>query len=255
MPLRSRRFRPRLLVAVLAVVLAGCRVDVTTAIDVAADGSGTMMLTVQVDAETAATLTALGLSLRPAAVAGWESEESVGDDVHEVVLSTSFASDDELATRVGELSVGLDEEDPAVLVDVTLSVADDGAASFDGRAGLRLPSSAGADAAGWPSAGELQAMANEVTSVLVVTMPGNVEESNATTVDGRTATWDLQVGALQPVSATSSSPSVWQQGWLRWAALAAGLVVLVVVALVWHRGRRRRVEAPLGRVDRMRLDR
>lgn len=255
MHLRSRRVRQWLLVAVLAVVLAGCRVDVTTAVDVAADGSGTLAVTVQLDAETASTLTALGLSLRPAAVAGWESEETVGDDVHEVVLTTSFASPDELATRVGELSAGLDDEDPAVLTDVTLVVTDDGAATFDGMAGLRLPSSAGAEAAGWPTAEELADLAGEVTASLEVTMPGTIEVSNATLVDGRTATWDLPVGSLQPVTAESSSPSLWQQGWLRWAALGGALVVLLVALAVWRRRRRRRVEAPMGRVDRMRLDR
>jgi len=254
-PTRVRTFHLAAVLAVLCMVLVGCRVDVATEVEVATDGSGTMALTVQVDAETAETLTALGLSLRPAAVAGWESQESTGDDVHEVVLTTSFASPDELATRVGELSAGLDDEDPAVLTDVTLVVSDDGAATFDGMAGLRLPSSAGADAAGWPTARELAGLAGEVTSSLEVTMPGTVEMSNATLVDGRTATWDLPVGSLQPVRAESSSPSVWQQGWVRWAALGGALVVLLVALAVWRRRRRHRAEAPMGRVDRMRLDR
>ncbi len=241
--------------AALAVTLAGCRVDVASEIDITDTGTGTLAVTVQVDTETAATLTALGLSLRPAAVAGWESEESTSDDAHEVVVSTSFATPEELTARVDELSLGLDGEDPAVLTDVTLVVADDGAATFDGMAGLRLPSSAGADAAGWPTAEELQALAGDVTASLAVTFPGTVEESNATTVDERTATWDLAVGSLQPVTAASAPPSLWQQGWLRWAAGAALLVLLLVTVVVARRSRRRRVEAPLGRVDRMRLDR
>jgi hypothetical protein len=250
----STRHLAALLVAV-ATLLAGCRVDVTTAVEVAADGSGDLAITVAVDAETAADLAAVGLSLRPPAVAGWQSEESSTDEAHTVVLTTSFDSAPELSARVAELGEGLDEEDPAVLRDVVLDVADDGGAQFDGTAGLLLPSSAGADAAGFPSAEELRAMATDVTATLVVTLPGTVTTSNATTVDGSTATWDLPVGSMVAVSAVSEPPSFWQQGWVPWAAgVVAAVLVLVLVARLRAR-RRARVEAPLGRVDRMRMDR
>lgn len=242
-------------VALLAVVLAACRVGVTTEIEVDADASGELVMTVQVHAETAATLTTLGLSLRPPAVAGWQSEESVTDEFHEIVVSTQFASGQELTSRVDELSVGLDDEDPAVLQDVVLVVADDGAATFDGLAGLRLPSSAGADAPGWPTADEMRELADDVTASLQVTFPGSVDESNATTVAGRTATWDLAVGTLVAVSATSAAPSVWQLGWVRWMVIGVGVMILLLVTVLARRGRRRHVEAPLGRVDRMRRER
>lgn len=242
-------------VAVLAVVLAACRVGVATEIEVGADGSGALVISVQVDAETADTLTTLGLSLRPPAVAGWQSDETVSDEFHEVVVSTQFASAQELAVRVEELSAGLDEEDPAVLRDVVLMVAEDGAATFDGLAGLQLPSSAGADAPGWPTAEELRTMADDVTASLQVTFPGTVETSNASTVAGRTATWDLTVGTLVPVSARSAAPSVWQQDWVRWTVIGVGVLVLLTVVVLARRSRRRHVEAPLGRVDRMRRER
>lgn len=238
-----------------ALLLAGCRVDVVTEVDVEPDGSGDLAITVDVDAETATNLAAVGVSLRPPAVAGWQSDEITSDDGVRVVLATTFATAGELSERVAELGEGLDDEDPAVLRDLALTVADDGSAQFDAVAGLLLPSSAGADAAGFPSADELRELAADMTATLVVTLPGSVSSSNATSVDGTTATWDLPVGSMVAVTAVGDAPALWQQGWVPWAAAIAAAVVVLALLVALRRRRRTRIEAPLGRVDRMRRER
>jgi len=243
------------LVLATAMLLAGCRVDVATEVDVAPNGSGDLAITVDVDAETAANLAAVGVSLRPSAVAGWQSDEVTSDEGLRVVLKTTFDTAGELSARVAELGEGLDDEDPAVLRDVVLTVADDGSAQFDAVAGLLLPSSAGADAAGFPTAAELRELAADMTATLVVTLPGSVSSSNATSVDGATATWDLPVGTMVAVTAVADAPSLWQQGWVPWAAAIAAGVVVLVLLIGLRRRQRVRIEAPLGRVDRMRQDR
>lgn len=256
MPARATRSRvAAVLVAstLLAVVLSACRLDATADLVVAADGSGRLGLAVELDRDTADRLTAGGLSLAPAEPAGWTVDEQVTDDGHRVTMEATFDDPAALATLVDGLAAGLDDQDPSLLARLDLDVAADGAARLDGTAGLRVPSSAGADVAGWPTADELVALARaeDVTATLRVSFPGDVTDSNASLVAGNTATWELPVGDQVDVRATATAPSVWASAWIAWAA--AGVTILLVVALVaqWRRRRRERRSAPMGRVERL----
>lgn len=242
------------LAAVVALLLAGCRLDATTDVTVAADGSGSLEVAVELDRATADTITAGGTSLVPSVPAPWEADETIDDDVHRVVLRTTFADPDGLATRVRDLQAGLDDEDPALLESLDLTMAPDGAARLAGRAGLRLPSSAGARAQGWPDAEELVDLARggDVTATLRAHFPGEVADGNATAVDGRTATWSLPVGEMAAIEAAAAAPPPWRREVLAWAAIAGIVVLVVLVSWWWRRRRRERTAAPMGRVQRMR---
>lgn len=237
----------------VALVLGACRLDVAGEVEVAADGSGTLQMAVEMDRNTAEQLVAGGADLVPEDVAGWTIDEQVDDDGHRITMVGEFGSPAELEELVADLGRGLDDEDPHLLEDLDLTVDPDGAARLEVTAGLVVPSSAGARVTGWPTAGELVAMARagDVTATLVVRFPGNVDEANATLVDGRRAMWQLPVGNTMPVTATASAPSTWSRTWVRWTVAVVGVVVLVAVVMGWRRRRREQTSAPLGRIDRV----
>lgn len=218
----SRPFRA-LLLGLLAVLLAGCQVRVATSVDVGADGSGRLELLVALDEELSTSLAADEVDPF-AGIAdlgeGWTVDREEVDGGDALRVRTSFASPAELTSRVEELNAGLDEEDPAVLEDVSLTVAEDGRATFAARAGLRPPSSTGIEAAGLqPDGDALQRLLEErgdelVRTELRVTLPGPILEASGPadggdepTVDGRTVTWDLPPTGLVEVSATGDVPS------------------------------------------------
>lgn len=256
MPARASRSRTAAVLAatiLVTLVLSACRLDATADVVVAADGSGSLAVAVELDRDTADRLTAGGLSLAPAEPVGWTVDEQVTDDGHGVTMDAAFDDPAALATLVDGLAAGIDDQDPSLLSSMELDVAADGAVRLDGTAGLRVPSSAGADVAGWPTADELVALARseDVTATLRVTFPGDVTDSNASLVAGNTATWELPVGDQVDVRATAAAPSVWASAWIAWAA--AGVAVLLVVAVVarWRRRRHERRSAPMGRVERL----
>lgn len=245
---RTRHVARALLLGLLAMVLAGCQVRVATDVHVAADGSGRLELLVALDEELSASLAADEID----PFAGlddigepWRSATETVDGGDAIRLSTSFASPAELADRVDELGAGLDEEDPAVLEDVGLTVDADGSATFSALAGFRPPSSTGIDAEGLAPDGEaLQALLAErgdelVRTELRLTLPGDVTEASGgdeadRRVDGRTVTWDLPPTGLVAVSATGDVPA----DRTIYYAVAAGVLVFALAATglaLWRR--------------------
>lgn len=246
-----------LLLLAAALLLGGCRFDVTTEVAVAGDGSGRLAVVVVLDEEVASRLTDHGIELAPPGVGAWQVDESSVDGRHEVRMTAAFADPDELGARVADLGAGLDDEDPALLERVELEVADDGSAELTAVAGLRLPSSTGVQAAGLFDADDLAALAaaGDVTASLAVTFPGSVVEANADRVEGRTATWALPVGDAITATASAGPPSPWEAGWVPAAVGIGALVLVVLVAWGWRLRRRDRRSAPLGRVDSHRRSR
>lgn len=123
---------------VAALVLAGCRLDVTAGLEVDRDGSGTAGLTVAVDRELLAELDALAVDptadLEAVVAAqdpadGWRVERRAGEDGGLVVaVSRPAATPDELTDALRDLAAGLSPQDPALVADLDLEVAADGAA-------------------------------------------------------------------------------------------------------------------------------
>ena len=246
MPLPVPATRLRGLVPVLCVALlaTACQVRIGTDVRVAADGSGRLAVTVALDQDLAESLATdgfdpfAGLEQLPD---GWQAERSEPDGGAAVTVGTDFADPAQLADRVAALQDGLDAEDPVVLDDVRLTVAEDGSASFAARAGLRPPGSTGLDGGGVRFDGEdlatlLADRGDEVLRVdLRVSMPGAVTDSDADTVDGSTATWNLPVTELVEVQASSAPPTdrTW---WIVGAAALVGLALgWVLVGLVRRR--------------------
>jgi hypothetical protein len=114
-----------MLFALGALLLAGCKVDTTVSIDVREDGSGTVEVKVDLDAEAVSEAQAGGgqledrVRLDDLEAAGWESSgwRTHRDFSATLRISKEFADPDDLAGVIGELS---GEDGP--LRDVSLSV-------------------------------------------------------------------------------------------------------------------------------------
>lgn len=242
---RPRRLGRGLAQALAALAVSACQVRVGTDISVADDGSGRMALTIAVDEELASSLATdgfdpfEGLDELPD---GWSVERSDADGGLAATVSADFEDPAGLAARVAQLREGMDDEDPSLLEDVEVAVADDGSATFRGRAGFRPPGSTGLDGVGVAFDGEdlrqlLAERGDEVMRVdLRVSMPGPVVDGDADEVDGRTATWHLPVTELTEVTADSDPPRDWTW-WVVGGAAALGLVLGFVLVGLFRRSR------------------
>ena len=231
-----------------AFLVAGCRLDVVAEVALHRDGSGTAAIAVTFDAELLTELDALEVD--PTAelmavvpdVPGWEVDRVAAEDGSlTVTLTHDAAGSRQLADAFRDLVAGLRDEDPALVVDLELEVDVDGTARLDGAAGLRPPATAGALIDGspvGPAEDELaELVRRSVHPQLVVTLPGPIAAHDADALDDSTLTWDLPVGELRSVGASSHAAPQ-----LPLASMAATLALLVLVALlgVWRWRRRRR---------------
>jgi len=257
LPRHPRRLRLAALFA-CALTLAGCRLGVTGQLTVERDGSGVVGLVLALDRDAVARLDELELDpfaeLTAAAVDadGWQVSRS-GDEGGVTVRLAHAAPDPQSMTdALRELTAGLSDDDPALLVDLDLEVAADGAARLDGTAGLRPPTTSGAlrdgDPVG-PAGEELAALVDDaVTATLEVGLPGPVAQHDADAATGgglfatsatQTLTWDLPVGDVRAVTARSDAPPLLSPPVIAGIA-AGGLLLLGLVTWKWRRRRRRR---------------
>lgn len=248
-PAASPRRRPRrlgALVAVLAVLASACQVRVGAEVAVGRDGDGRLAVTIALDEELLASLDAddldpfAGLEALPEP---WSLERGAADGGEAVTVSAPFEDPSGLAQRVADLQDGLDDEDPILLDDLALEVADDGSATFSGLAGFRPPSSTGFDGEGVVAfdgdalAALLEERGDEVMRIdLRVTLPGPIVDGNADEVDGATATWQLPTTELVQVRAVGDPP-VDRTWWVVAGAAVLGLLLGVVVTGMVRRRR------------------
>lgn len=233
------------MLAASAVVVAGCRLDLAAEVALEPDGGGTAALAATFDAALLAELDALevdptaDLAALVPDVPGWELDRSVdGDGALTITLVHRADRSDQLTDAFRELVAGLREGDPALVVDLAVDAAADGSTRVDGVAGLRPPATAGALIDDEPVGPAGDALADlvrrSVDARLVVTMPGPVVAHDADAIDDTTLTWELPVGEVRPVSASSQAPPR-----LPVASVAATVALLVVMALVavwrWRR--------------------
>jgi hypothetical protein len=244
------RPRPVALLALLAVLLAGCRLGIGAEVEVERDGSGTAAVAFDLDPELLDELDELGvdptaeLTAAASQVPEWDLIRTVDEDGSlQVTLTREAVDPDALTEAFEELTAGLTDDDPALLVDLDLAVDDEGAATLSGSAQLRPPVGPGVVLDDEAAATEFDArVAEAVDAVLTVTLPGPIEDDDADEVDGSTLTWRLPVGQERSVMATSAPPPWWSGTWLLVPG-AALLIVLSLAALAWVVVRRRRAAA------------
>lgn len=241
--------------ALLAVVLGACRMDVDTRVAVEPTGSGTLAVDVVLDDDLVQSLTATGFDPTPTRVPGWDVERVAVDGGERISIVTTFDDPDELSQRVDELAAGLDDEDPGLVESVDLELAEDGSSELAATVGLRLPSSTGVEGPGFADGQDLAALAadpEKFGATFSVELPGPVTAPDADRIDGTTATWNLVPGEVVEVRASAGPPDPFGT----WVVPAVGIGVLVLLVLLgaWllRRRRRERNRAPHGRVERMR---
>ncbi|MEX2549939.1 MAG: hypothetical protein WD638_06920 [Nitriliruptoraceae bacterium] len=242
-----------LLLAVLALLLAGCRLDVIAPFEVRADGTGRAGLTMRFDPELLAELDRLGVD--PTAELGaavtadqtWEwtrTREDGGALLVEVHREVEDATD--LPAIYERLVAGLADDDPALVLDLDLALDDDGGTTLVGTASLRPPVTSGLSLDGellGPDAEELAALvAESVTAAVEVSLPGDIIELEGGEVDGEVVRIPVPVGETTSFRVVAAGAPWWATvpgGLPVLLAGFGGIALLIGGLLVWQ-GRRAR---------------
>lgn len=234
-----------MLVAVLALVLAGCRIEVLAELDLREDGGGQATVELFLDRELLGALDDLEVDAigevedAAADVDDWDVEV-VAEGADGVRLRLEHEGPDP-AGALEELSAGLSPDDPALEVDLDVRRHEPDGGPVEvrlaGDAELRAPSAPGVvDEAGGPlgpGAEELEARTREhVSAALAVSMPGSVREHDADRTPDPALVWDLPVGERVTVSAASEVDGlpVPREALLVGAGV---LLLLAAAALIW----------------------
>lgn len=74
---------------------------------------------------------------------------------------------------------------------------------------------------------------------LILSLPVTFEDHNAHQIskDGKTATWNLKVGEINPIQAQVTIPNLW--GWI---ITIIGSILLITILMIWLRKKRRTTE-------------
>jgi len=251
-PPRSRA----LLLAVLALLLTGCRLDLVAPLEVRADGSGRAGLAARFDPELLAELDRLGvdptaeLGAAVAADPTWELTRTREDDGGLLVaVHREVADATDLPGLYDRLTAGLSEGDPALLLDLDLTRDDDGGTTLTGTAWLRPPATSGLALDGeeiGPHAEELaELVAEHVTAAVEVSLPGDVTELDGGEIDGEVVRIPVPVGEPTSFRVVSAGAPWWVTvpGGLPTLLAAVGVVVLLLGGLLVWQGRRTRSDA------------
>jgi hypothetical protein len=262
------------------MILAGCQVDSQVAIRVNQGGSGTVTVTVRLDAEAAQRLgdPAKSVQLSDLVAAGWEVDdpktEAAGPSQGGVtlVVRRKFGSPDELAQVLGEIGGTPGETgSPPVFSDVQLKLTDGFASTdYSFSSALSLTGSleqfsdpeltaalGGLPLARTPEELEAEGLtgASAATLKVSVRLPGTLEQTtgkistgSATTgkigtgsAQGESATWEFPLSGGTASSATMTAQSSDTQPLpTRLLIAAAALLVLAGVFLIVGLVRRRR---------------
>ena len=252
----------RLLALVGAVaLLAGCRLDLNVAVDLAADGTGTVRVTATADADLLARApnAVTDLRLDDAKAAGWtvtgpSATESGGA---QVVLTKPFGSPEQATAILAEINGpsgplrGLTLSQAREFATVTSNLT--GEVRLDGGLGAFADQALVQVAGKVPLADQVAASGVPLDQALGLTvtvdLPGTVTSTNGTRGGGE-VTWSppLAEGQSTPLSASARkvdtaatrarSAEHWtQRALVGWGVLFALIVVLLVTLSLWRRRR------------------
>ena len=240
------------------VLLAGCRLDLDVAVNMAQDGSGTVTVTATADAELLAKApTAVqDVRLDDARAAGWTVAGPTTTDTGgaQVVLTKPFGTPEQATAILAEIN-----GPNGPLRAVTLTQAREFAkvtTELNGEVRLDGGLAAFADDALVQVAGKVP-LADQIAATgvpldqalgltLTVDAPGQVAATTGTVADGA-ITWvpplvegqstSLQLTAVQQDTAAMRARDV--ERWTSWAlvgwAVLFGVIVLAVLLRAWHR--------------------
>ncbi|MFP4310821.1 MAG: LppM family (lipo)protein [Nitriliruptoraceae bacterium] len=244
--------RAAVLVALLTLILSGCRLDLVAPIEITPNGAATAGLSVRFDARLLAELDALGvdptaeLGAAVAADPAWQLVRTREEGGELVVALTRQLPDPAAVGQVyRDLVAGLSPEDPALVLDVEVEPLEDGGHRVSGTALLRPPATSGLEVDGepiGPDAQELESLvAEHVTAAVEVRFPGEVVSHDGVALDRSSVRFDLEPGRSRALTAVGAPPAWWARLSLdmtTWLVLAGGLVLLVGAGLVLSARRR-----------------
>jgi hypothetical protein len=228
-----------LAVVVCALVLVGCRVDVTVDLEVGADGTGELVVTATADAEVVEQAPGLAEDLRfdDATAAGWtvDGPTPTEDGGLAVTLRHPVESVAEATNLLASLGppfseVRLERTTVEDETTVTLSGGLTLASGFDSFADSELLATAG----GSPYADELggRTPAESMSVVFRADLPGEVEETTGERRDGALE-WEAPLDGTSVDLATRTVQRPASGGsWARPVSVAALVLLLAWIAAV-----------------------
>jgi len=236
--------------ALLALIVTGCRIDVGTDVSFGRDGGGEVAVSVRIDGATLRQLDAAGVDpaldvdLTLGSGSGWRPERTIDADGGLVLTyRQGFRDGREATALLRELSEGVAPQDPAVRLDVTVVTNSSGGVRIAGTGALSAPATIGVtidERPVGPTGAELAALtASAVRGELVVHVAGRIVEHDADRVDGGTLRWALPVGEARPILLVADGSPLWRRvPW--WGVVAAVVFAGLAVALVRGRSGRGR---------------
>lgn len=241
-----------LLLGVIAVLLAGCRMDLVAPIELRADGSAVAGLEARFDPRMLAELDALGVdpTAELAAVAAtddaWDLTRSRDEDGGlTVALRRELSDAADLPAVYAQLTAGLAPGDPALELDIEVAEVVDRRARLTGTASFRPPATSGLTVDGeelGAEGEELAALVEEAVSVgIEVVMPGPVEEHDGFRLERDTVRIDVTADEPRDFDMISAPPPWWSRlpaDLTTWLVLAGAVVAVLGLGLVlWSRRR------------------
>lgn len=242
----ARRALSACIVVLAALVLGGCRVDVTVLLDVEPDGTGTLTVTAVADADVVEAAPGLADDLRldDLVEAGWEIDgpTTTPDGGLEVAVSHGFSTPEEAVALLATLN-GVNG--PFQQVQLTRTQTDDAATfTLDGAGRIDAGLAAFADPALLAAVGATPYAADIAEAALspaqafglvfVADLPGSVDSTTSTAEDG-TLSWTIPLDGSSVPFATTVTQRVGREGpWKVVADVALGaLVVWIVLSTVF----------------------
>lgn len=241
--IRSRA--SHIVLGMLVVLLASCRLDVVADARINPDTSGVVSLTLRLDPDLVAELDRLAIDPTAEVVAvadaaeAWDVERRVdGDGAVRVVVSRATQDLADLAFAFRELVDDLDEADPALIVDLE-PLERDGELVVAGTVLLRPPSSPLMAVDGEPVGPTDEELAeltrSGVDAAFSLSLPGEIVRHDADHEDGATLVWAAPAGEERSFEAVAR-PSSGRWGWT--VAVTALVVGASAVGLGWWLRRR-----------------
>lgn len=247
---RSRSVSRFVIVAIVAMLVAGCRLGVGATAEVEPDLTGRVVAQFSLDAVMVRHLDEFEVDPTASLAAGaigteWLVDRRTDADGSLVVtLIREVEHPGGVADALRELSAGADDAAPALVIDLVIDQDDLGVVVVSGHAQLRPPRDVGLLIDGvpvGPSSQELSALTADVVDAhFSLELPGVVTDDDGDMLDGSTVRWELPVGELRTIHAVAEPQAVSERDLWRQVAWWLAATVVVAAALVATRSWRRR---------------